>query len=76
MLCFCILFIFIVGLPALKEQAAESRLWWRGVLDYLQIFRHLEDFSRGMVDTRPIIYYLSNTALILGLSTLIVEAKV
>ncbi len=75
MLCFCLLFVFIAGLPALKEQTAETRLWWHGVLDYLQIFRHLEDFSRGVVDSRPVIYYLSNTALVLGLSTLVVEAK-
>ena len=31
----------------------------RGVLDYLSITAHLEDFIRGILDTKHIVYYLS-----------------
>ena len=49
--------------------------WLGEMLKYMQIFRHLEDFSLGIIDTRPLFYYLSNSALVLGISVLVVEAK-
>ena len=36
---------------------------------------HLREFSRGIIDSRPIVYYLSCTALFLGLATLITQSK-
>jgi ABC-2 type transport system permease protein len=47
----------------------------RAVVDYVQTFTHLEDFSRGVIDTRQILYYLSGTVLALILGILGVEAK-
>jgi ABC-2 type transport system permease protein len=47
----------------------------RGVLDYMLVFRHLDDFSRGIADTRELLYYLSGTALALVFSVFSVEAK-
>ena len=44
-------------------------------MHYLQIFQHLDDFSRGVIDTRPFFYYTSTGVLLLGLSTLVIEAK-
>ena len=45
------------------------------MVNYLQIFQHLDDFSRGVIDTRPFFYYTSTGLLLLGLSTLVIEAK-
>jgi ABC-2 type transport system permease protein len=44
-------------------------------VSYAQVFQHLEDFSRGIVDTRQLLFYLSGTILALIFSILGVEAK-
>ena len=49
--------------------------WLDSPLEYIRSFKHLEDFSRGMVDTRPFVMYISNAALLLGITTLVVESK-
>lgn len=78
MLSFTILFIIIVGgflllnLP-LSEQPMLS--WLESPLGYLQTFEHLEDFSRGVIDTRPIFYYLTTALVLLGLSVLNLEVR-
>lgn len=75
MLCSCILFMLIVGVRGLHHQAVPLLPWMEQAIEYLQVFAHLEDFSHGVLDTRPIIFYLSNAALVLGISTLIVESR-
>ncbi|MGH7996629.1 MAG: ABC transporter permease [Opitutaceae bacterium] len=47
----------------------------RSVVDYGQVFRHYEDFARGVVDLRQVLFYLSGTVLVLIFSVLGVEAK-
>lgn len=42
----------------------------------VDVFHHLDDFTRGVVDTRQIIFYLTGTALALILSILALEAKI
>jgi ABC-2 type transport system permease protein len=32
---------------------------WKGVLDYLSIFQHFDDMTRGILDTKDLVYYLS-----------------
>ena len=44
-------------------------------LDYIQISGHVEDFSRGVIDTRPIIFYLSSTMVMLSIAVLAVDHK-
>lgn len=44
-----------------------------GLVEYLQVYEHLVDFCRGVVDSRPFVYYLSNTTLLLGLAILVVR---
>lgn len=43
--------------------------------EYLPLLRHWEDFSLGIFDSRTLFLYLSSTGLILGLTILILEAK-
>ncbi|MGF1451564.1 MAG: ABC transporter permease [Opitutales bacterium] len=49
--------------------------WLMQPLAFLQAYDHLDDFSRGIVDTRPIVLYLSCTALLVGTTVFNVEAK-
>ncbi len=78
MLTFTILFVFIVGgFLLVNAPLGESSwmAWVEGPLDYLQTFNHLEEFSRGIIDTRPFFYYLSTAFLFLGLAVFNVESK-
>jgi ABC-2 type transport system permease protein len=75
MLSFCILFIITIGMRELHEEATFWVPWFRDTIEYMQIFRHLEEFSRGVIDTRPFFFYFSNTALVVGISVLVVESK-
>jgi ABC-2 type transport system permease protein len=78
MLSFTILFIIIVGQFLLLQQQFSEQpwlVWLDAPMQYLQTFEHLEDFSKGIIDTRPFFYYLSTAFLLLGLSVINVEAK-
>ena len=41
----------------------------------LSAFEHMEDFARGILDVRPIVYYLSATVWALFATTRIVESR-
>ncbi len=78
MLSFCLLFIFITGakMIALIPLGQNPELVsLTNVPEYLRTFQHLEDFSRGILDTRPFFFYTSNAFLMLGLTTLVVRRK-
>ncbi len=47
----------------------------REALSYLNLWQHIEEFGKGIVDSRHLIYYLSATILFLFLSTKALEAK-
>ncbi len=44
-------------------------------LSYLNLWQHMEDFSKGIVDTRRLVYYVSGAALFLFLAVRALEAK-
>jgi ABC-2 type transport system permease protein len=44
-------------------------------IQYADVFRHLDDFTQGIVDTRQLLFYLSGCILALIFSILGVEAK-
>jgi ABC-2 type transport system permease protein len=59
--------VFLDGLvnsPALKE-----------VVEYLNLLQHMDEFGKGIVDTRHLIYYLSASAFCLFLTTRALEAN-
>lgn len=77
-LSFALLFGLIVGSRYLADFAIAgpqylplSKTW----IDYLQVFQHVEDFSRGVIDTRSIFFYLSTASLFVVLSILTIESK-
>lgn len=78
MLSFSILFMIIVGVTAihmLQFDSGAGGLIPDTAMDYFQVFEHFDDFSRGLVDTRPFAYYLTGTIAVLGFSVLIIESK-
>ena len=47
----------------------------QNIVDYLNMWDHMDEFSRGVVDTRRLVYYLSGMALFLFLSTVVLSSK-
>ncbi|MBC8012352.1 MAG: ABC transporter permease subunit [Burkholderiales bacterium] len=77
-LAFVILLILVIGTRfagTLELLKLDSMASFRSAIDYMQTFTHLEDFTRGVVDTRQVLYYLSGAILALILAILGVEAK-
>lgn len=77
-LAFVLLLALVIGTrfaATLEVLKLEHLAGLRSAVDYLQVFTHLEDFTRGVVDTRQILYHLSGASLALILGMLGVEAK-
>ncbi|MGE9289709.1 MAG: ABC transporter permease subunit, partial [Puniceicoccales bacterium] len=78
MLCFTGLFLLIAGSRLLLEVPLPETGplgSLNGLFQYLQTFEHLLDFSAGILDSRPFIYYLSGSILFLIFSVILVERK-
>ncbi len=63
--------LFSVGL---MEQLTTNPVL-KGVLGYMNLWDHMDDFARGLVDTRRIVYQLSLAGLFLFLTVKVVEAR-
>lgn len=77
-LCFTLLFALLVGpqyLPEASFMHGSHLSGLRTVLEACQINAHFTDFSRGIVDTRQILFHLSGASVMLILSILGVEAR-
>lgn len=77
-LCFAMLAAIIVGSRALADATWLNRDLLtpvKSMVDYAQVFSHYEDFTRGVIDTRQLLFYLSGTVLALIFSILGVEVK-
>jgi ABC-2 type transport system permease protein len=77
-----ICFVLLVGVVGGSNYLADSPWLSRDSLsplkdavDYVQILAHRDDFTRGVVDTRQLLFYASGTVLALIFSILGVEAK-
>ena len=55
-----LLFLFSIGLLDIFIRDTESAK----IIRYLSVTEHLSDFSKGILDTRPIVFYLSVTAIV------------
>jgi ABC-2 type transport system permease protein len=45
------------------------------IVDYLNMWDHMDEFARGIVDTRRLVYYLSGMAFFLFLSAVVLSSK-
>ncbi|HWL15723.1 MAG TPA: ABC transporter permease [Opitutus sp.] len=75
-------FVMLVGVIVGTNYLADSAWFDRDLLtpvkeaaDYMRVIAHRDDFTRGVVDTRQLLFYLSGTVLSLIFSILSVEAK-
>lgn len=69
---FCIL-LFLLTVFFVIDRTATGI--WQDVLGYVNIFDHLDEFGKGIVDSRRLVYYFSTAALFLFLSARALEAK-
>jgi ABC-2 type transport system permease protein len=77
-LCFTMIFGLIFGLSFLAGSSILNRDTLQPAklaVDYAQVLIHRDDFTRGVIDTRQLLFYLSGTVLALIFSILGVEAK-
>ncbi|MDO8541215.1 MAG: ABC transporter permease subunit [Opitutaceae bacterium] len=77
-LSFSMLFALIVGGGFITQTdwiKRDTMAVFKAAVDYAQIFVHRDDFTRGVIDTRQLLFYLSGTTLALIFSILGVEAK-
>jgi ABC-2 type transport system permease protein len=78
MLCVTMLAALILGVQYLASASwleREALEPLKSAVSYAQISQHREDFTRGVVDTREILFYVSGSVLTLIFSILSVEAK-
>ncbi|AWI08667.1 ABC-2 type transport system permease protein [Ereboglobus sp. PH5-5] len=77
-LCFTLLAL-ILGLNFVSNAdifSNETLSPFKSIVQRAQIFQHLDDFSRGIIDTRQLLFYVSGATLTLILSILGLEAKI
>jgi ABC-2 type transport system permease protein len=65
--------LFVLSLRALT--AAPLPGWPAKVFSYISMTEHMEQFARGVVDTRPLIYYCTMTVFFLFLTVKVVESR-
>ena len=70
--------MLIIGGNAMSESAWLEQGLLRpakAVIEYAHVFAHRDDFTRGVIDIRHLLFYVSGTVLALIFSILSVEAK-
>lgn len=65
--------LFIAGYES--EQAPPGESWVGDALNYVSMTNHMQDFARGAIDSRCIVYYLTLSALFLFLTYRVVESR-
>lgn len=62
-------------LSFLSERIPKEQSWVVDTLNYLAMVEQMQDFSRGIVDTRPVVLYLSGTIFFLFLTYRVIESR-
>lgn len=62
-------------LSFISDSLAVQNGWQGQVVSYLDLSEHMQDFARGMIDTRPVIFCLSLTVFFLFLTLKVVESR-
>ena len=65
--------LFLLSLRGMM--ASPPAGWATGFFQYISMTEHLEDFARGIIDTRALVFYLSLTGLFLFLTVRVVESR-
>ena len=78
-LSFVLLAALIIGgryLSSVSFLDREALRPLKDAVNYVQVFAHYDDFTRGVIDARQLLFYLSGTGLALIFSIFAVEVKV
>jgi ABC-2 type transport system permease protein len=67
-----LLAVFTVLVDALASWQGGQ---WRVVLSYVNVLHHFKDFSRGIFDTKSVVFFLSNTVFFLFLAVKVMESR-
>jgi ABC-2 type transport system permease protein len=59
----------------LADQFALEKTWAANVLNYVCVWRQMQEFARGVVDTRYIVFYVTSTLFFLFLTCRVVESR-
>jgi len=62
-------------LAFLADQTPAATSWHASAISYFNLFQQMHDFSRGIVDSRPVVLFVSLTAFFLFLNLRIVESR-
>ena len=77
MLCFTFLFIICIGGQQLEYATynyfSQGSFFFESI-QYVNVIRHFEDFSLGILDTRPFVFYLSISILLLSLTVNMIDS--
>lgn len=65
--------VFLLGLLAQLDSLQTG--WQHQVVSHIALWEHMRDFSRGIVDTRHIVFYLSGTVFFLFLNFKVIESR-
>ena len=58
------------------SMAFAAKTGWKAQLfAHVGLIEHMRDFARGVVDTRPLVFYVSFTILFLFLTLKVVESR-
>jgi len=68
-----VLALFTFG--ADKGAEVLGKAWLRSVCSYVNVFGHFSDFSKGMIDTKSVVFFVSGTAFFLFLATKVLESR-
>jgi ABC-2 type transport system permease protein len=67
--------VILFILAFLAQVAPAIQQWPTQVLLYFNLFKQMDDFTRGVVDTRTVIFYVSLTFFFLFLTLRVVESR-
>ncbi|MDH4196325.1 MAG: ABC transporter permease subunit [Candidatus Aminicenantes bacterium] len=59
----------------LSWAASSASGLWKGTLEYLSFFQHFDDMTRGILDTKDLVYYLSFTFFGLFLTHAVIQSR-
>ena len=69
-----ILFVITIAPYALQQQASTLTTFWRQVTDQ-GVYNRYADFSRGVVDSGHVVFFLAATGVFLFLTTKVLESR-
>jgi ABC-2 type transport system permease protein len=59
----------------LSWAASSAGGLWKGTLEYLSFFQHFDDMTRGILDTKDLVYYLSFAFFALFLTHAVIQSR-